>query len=77
MEILTSGRIITNCGILRQLSFLGKVFIWDGRILAKIDSLLLGWRIKWDFGRMDGIGINLSNWLSQGCMVLLLTGRPL
>ena len=40
-------------------------------------NLLLGWGIEWDFDRMGGMEINLSNWLSQGCMELLLTGRPL
>ena len=40
-------------------------------------SLLLGWGIEWDFDRMGGMEINLSNWLSRGCMELLLTGRPL
>ena len=53
----------------------GEVFVWVGRILAKIPSSLLGWGIEWDFGNMDGVGINLSNWLSLGCMVLPLIGR--
>ena len=35
----------------------------------------LGNRVR--FGRMGGMGINLSNWLSLDCMVLLLTRRPL
>ena len=55
----------------------GEVFVWVGRILAKMLSLLLGWGIERDFGRMGSMGINLSNWLSRGCMVLLLTGKPL
>ena len=55
----------------------GEVFVWVGRILGKMLSLLLGWGIERGFDKMSGMGINLSNWLSQGCMVLLLTGRPL
>ena len=47
----------------------GKVFVWVGRILAKILSLLLGWEIECDLGKMGGVGINLFNWLSRGCMV--------
>ena len=55
----------------------GEVFVWVGRILGKMLSLLLGWGIERGFDKMGGMGINLSNWLSQGCMVLLLIGRPL
>ena len=47
----------------------GKVFVWVGRILAKILSLLLGWEIECDLGKMGGVGINLFSWLSRGCMV--------
>ena len=53
-----------------------EVSVWVGRILAKILSLLLGWGSECDFGKMGGVGISLSNWLSQGCMVLPLIGRP-
>ena len=55
----------------------GEVSVWVGRILAKILILLLGWGIEWDFGKMGSVRINLSNWLSRGCMVLPLIGRPL
>ena len=47
----------------------GKVFVWVERILAKILSLLLGWEIECDLGKMGGVRINLFNWLSRGCMV--------
>ena len=53
----------------------GEVFVWVRKILAKILSSLLGWGIESDFGKMDGVGINLSNWFSWGCMVLPLVRR--
>ena len=56
---------------------MAEIFVWAGRTLAKILSLLLGWGIEWDFGRMGGMEINISKLLSWGCMALLLTRRPL
>ena len=53
----------------------GEVFAWDGRILAKIVSFLLGLEIEYGFGKMGGMGINPFNWLFQGCMVLPLIMR--
>ena len=39
----------------------GEVFVWVGRILGKMLSLLLGWGIERGFDKMGGMGINLSN----------------
>ena len=64
------GRGAHGCGLWR-----GICMGWV--ILAKIVSLLLGWEIERGFGRMGGMGINLLNWLSQGCMVLPLIRRLL